>query len=163
MDCKKIDTPMDLTNNHRTTNQGEQIDENTPYRELVGALMYLPLFTRPDINEALNQLARHQTNSMKEHWKRLKRIFHYLQGTRNFGLFFEIRTNDDPLVGYSDVDQGDDLEDQKSTLEHILKVYGSIVGCKTKKQSSVALSTCEAKYISLAEAVSETLWLKGLA
>ena len=58
----------------------------TPYRELIGSLMYLAVGTRPDIVFAVNQLCRFLDLYGKGHWEAAKRVVRYLKGTRQFRL-----------------------------------------------------------------------------
>ena len=53
------------------------------------------------------------------------------------------------LVGFSDADWGGDVEDCKSTSGNCFEIGGTIVSWRSKKQSCVALSTAEAKYMPL--------------
>jgi hypothetical protein len=59
-----------------------------PYREAVGTLLWLSLGTRPDICYAVAQVAKFNDCYGPEHWKAVKRIFRYLQGTPTLGLKF---------------------------------------------------------------------------
>ena len=62
----------------------DEIEEmaNRPYRELVGALAWLTLGTRPDIAFATSSLARFGHNPGLVHWDVGKRVVHYLKGTK---------------------------------------------------------------------------------
>lgn len=56
-ECKSTKTPMKARIN--STEEGaECIVKAKPYRELVGCLMYLMLYTRPDISAAINHYSR---------------------------------------------------------------------------------------------------------
>ena len=59
-----------------------------PYREAVGTLLWLSLGTRPDICYAVAQVAKFNDCYRFEHWKAVKRIFRFLQGTLTLGLKF---------------------------------------------------------------------------
>jgi len=72
-----------------------------PYRQLVGALTYLAIATRPDITYVTSYLGQFNHNHTEEHWSR-KRVLRYLRGTINLGLHF--RHSLDPIVGYTDAD-----------------------------------------------------------
>jgi hypothetical protein len=65
--------------------------ESIPYARAVGSLIYAMTSTRPDICHVVGLVSRYQSNLGKTHWKAVKHIFRYLQGTKNMGLFFGIR------------------------------------------------------------------------
>jgi hypothetical protein len=50
--------------------------------------MYLMLSSRPDIAFALNQASQFCENPQAAHWAAVKKIFLYLQGTKNYGLLY---------------------------------------------------------------------------
>ena len=51
------------------------------YSQLIGSLLYISNKTRPDISYAVGRLSRYTSNSSKEHWTTLERVFRYLRGT----------------------------------------------------------------------------------
>ena len=71
------------------------------YRSAIGCLMYLANNTRPDIMFAVHFLARFQNNPLDVHFVMIKRIFRYLNGTRNLGIKFD-KTNDAIIDTYVD-------------------------------------------------------------
>lgn len=101
-------------------------------------------------------------NPSESHWKGLKRILRYIQGTINYGLFYSRsnKGNEEILAVYSDADWGN-VEDRKST-GFLFKLYGNTICWSTRKQNSVAMSSTEAEYTALAMTASEYLWLKNL-
>ena len=66
------------------------------------------------------------------------------------------------MIGFSDADWADDVNDRKSTSGYLFMLSGAPVSWKTKKQICVALSTAVAKYIALATAIQEVTWLRQL-
>ena len=60
-----------------------------PYREAIGSLLYLANGTRPDISYAVSQLSRHLENPTELEIVRLKRVFRYLSGTRDYCLKYK--------------------------------------------------------------------------
>ena len=52
------------------------------------------------------------------------------------------------LVGYKDVDWGGDLDERISTLGYLFLLNGGVISWSNKKQSCIALSTIEAKFIA---------------
>ena len=52
-----------------------------PYAYVVGSLMYVIVWTRPDIAHAIGVVSRFLTNYGKEHWETMKWTLRYLRGT----------------------------------------------------------------------------------
>ena len=89
----------------------------------------------------------------------------YLKGTLGYGIIFPHETKDDDnlhVVAYSDLDWCGDLIDRKSTMGQVFLLSGSPISWNSKKQSMVALSTCEAKYIAACSTACQALWLSSL-
>ena len=61
---------------------------NIPYQEAVGSLMYASLGTHPDITCAIQTVSHFSKNPRQAHWEVVKRIFHYLKGTKDFWLTY---------------------------------------------------------------------------
>lgn len=135
--------------------------DNKPYRELVGCLMYLAMTTRADICYAVSFFSRFQSNPSDECWTHLKQILRYLKKTKDLKLVF--KSNRDPvLVTFCDSDWASDINSRKSITGFLIKIFGNSVIWGSRKQNCVALSTCEAEYIALSTAISETLWVQKL-
>jgi hypothetical protein len=117
---------------------------STLYRQLVGILLYLT-HTHPDIPYEVSVLSRHMKEPHKIHWKYAKRILWYVQGTPNFGIYYE---TDCPLylVEYTDSDWVDNGTNCKSTSGYVFNFSSSPLCWSSKKQTVVSLSTIEAKY-----------------
>ena len=106
----------------------------------------------------MNNLARFNLNSRKEHWTALKQVIRYLNGTINHGL----RGGPEPIGGYSDPDWAGDLLDRKSTSGYVFMVSGGPVSWSSRKQKCIALTTAEAEYVALCAAVQECMWSRQL-
>ena len=85
----------------------------------------------------------------------------YLKGTVHHGILYS-KQGLKECIGYSDAYWAGDLDDRKSTSAYLFQINGSPVSWRSKKQSSVALSTAEAEYIALACSSQEAIWLKQL-
>ena len=66
------------------------------------------------------------------------------------------------LVGFSDSDFAGDCRDRKSTSGFIFFFAGMAVSWSSQKQSIVALSSCEAKYIAATSATCQAIWMYRL-
>jgi len=156
--CASVNTP--ITSRAFQESQSPSINGQKPYRELIGSLMYACIATRPDICVAVNYFSQFQVDPTEEHWKGLKRILRYLQGTLDLGISYR-NPSEKPLVGYADADYANNY-DRKSVTGFVIEVFGNTVSWCTRKQKTVALSTTEAEFVALATASTEILWLKQL-
>lgn len=141
----------------------EEKDEmkQTPYRELVGSLVYLANITRPDLSFAANALSRFNANPERLHWKAAKHVIRYLIGTSSLGINYI--KSDKPLHGYADSDWGrGNADNRRSCTGLVLMLADRPISWKSKHQKSVALSTMEAEYIALSEAVKEVIYIRRL-
>ena len=50
--------------------------------------MYAQVCTRPDLAFITGMLGRYQSNPGQDHWKAVKKVLHYLQGTKDFMLTY---------------------------------------------------------------------------
>ncbi|GKB28461.1 retrotransposon protein, putative, ty1-copia subclass [Tanacetum coccineum] len=64
--------------------------------------------------------------------------------------------------GSVDADYAKDPDKGRSITGYVFMVHGYVVSWKSTLQHVVALSTTEAEYMVLTEAVKESIWLKGL-
>jgi len=134
-DCKSARTPMEC---NFVNNCQDDLSKDKPYRELVECLMYLTQTTRPDISFPVNFFSRFQSEPKENHWRGLKRILRYLQGTLNYGLIF-YKSNErsrEPLIGFADADWGS-TEDRKSTSGFVYQLFGNTICWATRRQNTL--------------------------
>jgi len=166
-DCKPVVTPMEpglqLSKDMEATTE-EEIAEmrSIPYLNAVGALMYLATNTRPDISYAVGVLARFNSNPGMAHWKAIKHLFCYLQGTKDKKLVYRPDNSKELFTSYADADHGGDKNSGKSTGGYLIKYASGAVSWSSKLQPLVALSTTEAEYIAAVEAGKEMIWMRQL-
>ena len=158
---KAVNTPVDTSTKLMKAKEDEECVDQQRYQSAVGSLLYLSSSTRPDITYAVSNVAKYSANPTKQHWIAVKRIFRYLKGTLNHGLFYS-RNESTECVGFSDSDWGGDLDDRKSTSGYLFQLGGTAISWRSKKQTCVALSTAEAEYMALASAAQEAMWLRQL-
>lgn len=140
--------------------------DKIPYANLVGSLMYAMVCTRPDLSYAVSMVSRYMANPCKEHWYALKWVLRYVKGTIDKGLVFgRIRgdSRGEVITGFVDSDFAGCLDSRKSLTGYVFTAYGTAISWKASLQKVVALSSTEAEYIALTEAVKEAMWLCGLA
>jgi len=161
--AKPRNTPMEPNTKYVKSLEEHSTKEEfkTKYRKLIGSLLYISQNTRPDITYSVNYLSRFQNNPNEDHYVGVKRIIRYLSGTLNCGLLYSKNMNEE-LCGYADASWGEDIEDRKSTTGYCFMICGKIIQWRSCKQSVVALSSCEAEYISLSEAIREGRYIQTL-
>ena len=137
-----------------------------PYANIVGSLMYAMVCTRPDIAYAVSLVSRYMANPGKAHWQALKWILRYINGSLNRVLIYGGALGEDSkaaVEGYVDSDYAGCMDSRKSISGYVFTMFGTAISWKATLQKVVALSTTEAEYIALTEAVKEALWLEGFA
>lgn len=159
-ECNSAITPSEISGRLNDLCVYDALGSEYPYRELIGALMYLSVATRLDIANTLSRLAQHVNKPQKCHWVAAKRLLRYLAGTANIGLVFT--KNNEPLIAYSDADWEGCPMDRLSYTGYVFELSGAAISWKSKKQKTVALSSTEAEYVSLTEAAKEALYLQSI-
>ncbi|KAL8132932.1 hypothetical protein AgCh_008421 [Apium graveolens] len=156
-DCSSASTPM-ATATKLDKDTGKSVDI-TDYRGMIGSLLYLTA-SRPDIMYATCLCARFQADPREPHLTAVKRIFKYLKGTADLGLWYP-RESDFKLIGYSDADFAGCKIDRKSTSGSCQFLGGRLVSWFSKKQKSISTSTAEAEYIIVGSCCAQILWMKN--
>lgn len=131
-----------------------------PYASVVGSFMYAMVCTRLDISHVVSVVSRYMANPGKLHWQAVKWILKYLRGTINTCLVFG--KGNESLVGYVDSDYAGDLDKRRSLSGYVFTLGNCAVSWKSTLQATIALSTTEAEYMAVTEAVKEAIWLRGL-
>ncbi|KAH9725866.1 hypothetical protein KPL70_008032 [Citrus sinensis] len=156
-DSKTKNTPMSTTTKLDKDEKGKEVDIKM-YRGMIGSLLYLTA-SRPDIMFSVCLCARFQSCPKESHLLAVKRIFLYLSGTIDIGLWYPRGTHID-LTCFSDADFAGYKVDRKSTSGTCYILGHSLVSWFSKKQNSVELSTTEAEYIAAGSCCAQALWMK---
>jgi len=138
---------------------GRKVDP-TLYKQIVGSLMYLTS-TRPDIMHAVSLISRFMEKPTELHLAAAKRIFRYLKGTVDFGVFYKKEAKP-VLFGFTDSDYAGDQDDRRSTSGYVFMMGSGAVAWSSKKQPIVTLSTTEAEFVAAASCACQAIWLKRL-
>nr|GEX70753.1 ribonuclease H-like domain-containing protein [Tanacetum cinerariifolium] len=155
--CDSVDTPM-ATKHLDADLSGTPIDQ-TKYRSMVGALMYLTT-SRPDIVHATCYCVRYQAELTKKHLIAVKRIFRYLKDTIHMGLWYPKDTSFD-LTAFLDSNHVGCLDSRKSTSGGIQFLCGDkLVSWSSKKQDCTSMSSVEAEFVSLSACCAQVLWMR---
>lgn len=159
-DCKPSKIPSEPKLNLLV---GDTADETLPYKELIGCLMYIMLGSRPDLCFSVTYFSQFQNCFNKSHWIHLKRVLRYLKSTKNYVLKYKRSGNTDMVIkAYVDADFAYNINDRKSISGFLLNLNDNLIFWKSKKQATVALSSCEAEYVALSNCVTECIFIKQL-
>eukprot|EP00253_Pinus_taeda_P025454 PITA_25454 len=99
-----------------------------------------------------------RANPKETHLQAVKRIFKYLQGTQNYGLWYP-RDTDLTLHAYTDADWTGSMDDRKRTSGGAFFMGSRLVYWFNKKHSLIALSTAETEYVAAASCCTQLLWM----
>nr|GEY89746.1 putative ribonuclease H-like domain-containing protein [Tanacetum cinerariifolium] len=125
-----VGTPMDIKHKLDLDQIGTPVDA-TKYFSMIGALMYLTS-SIPDIVHATCICARYQAHPTEMHLKEVKRIFCYLRGTINIGLWYT-KDSGFELTGFSDADYAGCKDTFKSTYGGAQFLGEKLVSWSSKK------------------------------
>jgi len=105
----------------------------------------------------VNRLASYTANPSLQHVIAVNRILRYLAGTKDLGITYSKNStnlSENSFFGFADAAFANH-DDHKSTS-------GGAITWKSKKQTTIALSSTEAEYVALSEAAREACWLRSL-
>ncbi|GJT11083.1 hypothetical protein Tco_0858125 [Tanacetum coccineum] len=126
---------------------------------MIGSLMYLTA-NRHDLVFAVCMCARYQSKPTKKHLEAVKRVFRYLQGTINMGLWYPKDTAM-ALIAYADADHAGCQDTRRSTSGSAQFLGDKLVSWSSKKQTSTSISSTEAEYIAMSGCCAQILWMRS--
>ncbi|GJS79600.1 retrovirus-related pol polyprotein from transposon TNT 1-94 [Tanacetum coccineum] len=153
-----VDTPMVERSKLDEDLSGTPVDQ-TRYRSMIGSLMYLTA-SRPDLVFDVCMCARYQSRPTKKHLEAVKRVFWYLQGTINIGLWYPKDTAM-ALTAYADADHAGCQDTRRSTSGSAQFLGDKLVSWSSKKQTSTSISSTEAEYIAMSGCCAQILWMRS--
>ncbi|GKB48594.1 retrovirus-related pol polyprotein from transposon TNT 1-94 [Tanacetum coccineum] len=121
--------------------------------------MYLTA-NRPDLVFVVCMCARYQASPTKKHIEALKRVFRYLRGTINWGLWYSKDTAM-ALTAYANADHAGYQDTRRSTSGSAQFLGDKLVSWSSKKQKSTAISTTKAEYITMSGCCAQILWMRS--
>ncbi|GJS31520.1 retrovirus-related pol polyprotein from transposon TNT 1-94 [Tanacetum coccineum] len=141
-----VDAPMMDKSKLDEDLQGKLVDP-THYRGMIGSLMYLTS-SRPDIVFVVCMCAWYQAKPTEKHLHAVKRIYRYLKGTNDMGLWYS-KDSCITLIAYADADHAGCQYNRRSTFGSAQFSGGKLVSWSYKKQKTTAISSTDAGYIVL--------------
>jgi hypothetical protein len=125
---------------------------------MISSLLYL-CASRQDIMLRVCMCARFQSDHTECHLVAVKRILRHLVHTLCFRIWYPKGSTFD-FIGYSDFDYAGCKVDRKSTSGTCQFQGRSLVSWSSKKQTFVALSITEAKYVAAGQCCTQLLWMR---
>ena len=151
-DSKPVSTPL-VVDTSLTATDGSAPINVTMYRQVVGDLQHLQMI-RLDISFAVNKLSRFMHSPSKHHRGAVKRLLHYLNGTRSLGIQL---LADTPLTlhGVSNADWAGNSNDHISTEAFLIFLGANPIFCCSTNQCSIVRSSIEAKYRAIVAVIAK--------
>ncbi|KAK6147374.1 hypothetical protein DH2020_018286 [Rehmannia glutinosa] len=143
-DVKLVSTLYDA-NTQLKKNVGDPVAQSE-YAQIIGSLLHLMNFSRPDIAYVVCRLSRYTHNLNRDHWTAIVRLMRYLKGTMNYGIMYSGYPS--VLEGYNDANWISDSDEIKSTSGYIFTL-GVQIAWKSPKQTIIAKSTMESEFVAL--------------
>lgn len=129
-DCKPVSTPM-ITGSKLSKEDDSAAVDKTLYKSMIGKLIYLTQ-SRPDISNKVGIIGRFAAKPKQNHLMAIKRIFRYLKGTIDYGLWYP-KSEDVQLHVYTDANWAGCLDDKKSTYGGVVFLGDRLVSWVSKK------------------------------
>ena len=163
-EINSVSTPLDTNIKLEPNPDDNEGNRSNSFARLLGELQFLANCTRPDIAFTVNRLASYTANPSLQHFTAVKRILRYLAGTQDHGITYlksYINIDNNNFYGFADAAFANH-DDLKSTTGYVFLASGGAITWKSKKQTTIALSSTEAEYVALSEAAREACWLRNL-
>jgi hypothetical protein len=132
-------------------------------------LTYLTGRVRPDIAMATHQCARFSICPMRSHEIAVMRIGQYLLGTKDRGMIYrpDLKRGleifvDANFAGGWDPEDAKNADNVYSRTGYVICYAGCPMFWQSKLRTEIALSTAEAEYIALLQALRETIPMTNL-
>jgi hypothetical protein len=159
--------PSHKNKNHPSTDYADyasSTDEDTrinanEYQQVIGSLMFAMILTRPDIAFAIGKLSQHMSDPCERHGQALKKLMRYLNSTVTQKIHYGPGKGPKCVPVYSDADWASDKTDRKSVSGFVVMFYGGPLSWGSKKQRSVATSSCESEYMAVAMCAKQGQWI----
>ena len=152
--------------------KGDESDKLNPelhsrYRTGVGKLLYLAKHSRPDIANAVRELARHCHCPIKAHWEAMCLCIRYVRGTPSRGLVLKptgIWDGKDKsfefcVRGRSDSNYATDPESRRSVTGTVVYLNDAPIVFGSVTQKHVTLSVTEAELAAVVALVQDMMYV----
>ncbi|GKB62775.1 retrovirus-related pol polyprotein from transposon TNT 1-94, partial [Tanacetum coccineum] len=135
--CDLVNTPMVEKSKLDEDKEGKAVDP-LHYCGMIGTFLYLAAI-RTDLQFAICMCARYQARPIEKHLHAVKRIFRYLKGTVNRGLWYP-KDSSIALTAFADADHAGCQDTRRSTSGNIQFLGDRLVSWSSKRHKSAAIS-----------------------
>ena len=127
------------------------------YQKIIGTAIYLLTQTQPDIGFPIQWLSRFLQKPLQTHLNASKNLLKFTGGTEDLSICYGRKslTNGLQPIEYYDSDFASDKESSKSTYNYVFKFAGGPISWKSKRASTIALSTLEVETDAFTEGIRE--------
>ena len=158
-------TPALSTKILRRDQAAPKFDGRFHYRSAIGKLNFLEKSTRPDIAYAVHQCARFCEDPRASHGAAVESVAKYLAATIDDGIIldpkrsrsFEVFADADFCGNWYRPTAAQDPSTAKSRTGYAIMYAGCPIIWASKLQTQVALSTTEAEYLALSQALRDVI------
>jgi hypothetical protein len=151
---KKLADGVDMTEEH------DADVRSYPYRQVVGSLIYLAMYTKPEISYAVGVLSRFNDKKTTAACELATHLLRYLNGQRL--CMIEFKGSELDLHAFSDADWAGDILTRRSTTGYIIFAAGGPISWQSKLQTTVATSSMESEYMAMYAGMQELVWIRGV-
>jgi hypothetical protein len=164
--CNGCDT-LATTSPIHADQDGPAFNEFWQYDSVIGMMMYLDNNTRPGIAYAIHQAARFTRHPHQSHAVGVKKMAQYLKQTKLEGMFIspqdslrvECFVDADFASLFTEEDKQDPVS-VKSRTGYVILFKGASLLWASKMQTQIALSTMEAEYIAISQAMRDIILIR---
>ena len=128
---RKATIPMNGYDSIQPATDKEARIDKTEYARIIGTLIYLIVYIRPDIAFALGKLSQFMKDPIARHGHGIKALLRYIRLSCDRKITY--RKGNPKLIGFSDADYAVDKTDRKSTLGQVFMFAGGLVSWASKK------------------------------
>ena len=169
---KRARTPLPCKNLNEFSHS-PKIDPS-PYRSLIGAILYVSVATRPDVAYAISHLASFSGDPREMHLKAATHLLRYLINTSSYrilydgkirqpnSLYIESREKGKLSLGFCDASFNSLPKTSRSITGFLVFLFGGPVTWRKINQKIVTTSSAEAEYVAMSAACREILFIRQL-
>ena len=136
--------------------------DQTKYRSLIGAIIYVSVASRADICYAVSRLSQYANNPRVIHMQAAEKLLKYLVNTCDYTITYNNNIECPTLVAYSDASFGTCPKTLKSVSGWITLYYGGLITWKSQRQKVTAMSSAEAEYMAMSSCARDIIYINNI-